>query len=598
MMRQVPDNHYIWKYSDPTRTYYVQGLGEDRHGDNPLELLLRPQTNKILHQFIDWYEKQLMITYELRKTIPPIFAQVILDSLEPPTDTQTSSIAIESSSSGPTTWGNSRARNHAEELKQWQETPTQDNIKDHAQYNTSAQNEDSPYDRTPASTFLRFYSNEPAYLNPNASPLNATTDTGSSTHTSKRPTRDAREEREDEQEFHRIPIAGEDSEDYQREYWETDSNDSHDHDPNSQEESKDNEETSVFTTNMYRIVSLPTTPLPIVEPLPYSYEHELTGVPMTASMTPFNTTAFTSDDIAYLIGDVDGIVQSHQLTPIPTHVNSFHELNEVNDKVHFTQNMHGMMRGEHKRKLTKSAKQMDRSTNDFNLLLFSSLSVHEVTREVPLQDRTSRAKKQSASKYRRLNTSPITVPGTPDSDTTLTQRHPKRFPSPNYAHRDTNYRQPSLTDRLSLDDIMKDWPTESFCPIRPKKRIMTESQFDFSNERFPHELYRVGGANMVREYTQRREQRTKPNSDDDKSTDSERSLKIFEKAYACFKPEPGESNAESAERHRLIEERVFELKQERKRKVNPKNSTRIQHQFETSPLLRNTISKIEYRYVT
>jgi hypothetical protein len=25
-MRQIPDNHYIWKYSDPTRTYYVQDL--------------------------------------------------------------------------------------------------------------------------------------------------------------------------------------------------------------------------------------------------------------------------------------------------------------------------------------------------------------------------------------------------------------------------------------------------------------------------------------------------------------------------------------------------------------------------------------------
>jgi hypothetical protein len=30
----------------------------------------------------------------------------------------------------------------------------------------------------------------------------------------------------------------------------------------------------------------PTTPLPIIEPLPYSDKSELTGVPMTASMTP------------------------------------------------------------------------------------------------------------------------------------------------------------------------------------------------------------------------------------------------------------------------------------------------------------------------
>jgi hypothetical protein len=30
----------------------------------------------------------------------------------------------------------------------------------------------------------------------------------------------------------------------------------------------------------------PSTPLPIIEPLPYSPDSELTGVPMTASMTP------------------------------------------------------------------------------------------------------------------------------------------------------------------------------------------------------------------------------------------------------------------------------------------------------------------------
>ncbi len=64
------------------------GLDEDRHGDNPLELLLRPQTNKILRQFIDWYENQLLVTYELRQTIPPIFTQVIIGSPEQSTDAQ------------------------------------------------------------------------------------------------------------------------------------------------------------------------------------------------------------------------------------------------------------------------------------------------------------------------------------------------------------------------------------------------------------------------------------------------------------------------------------------------------------------------------
>ena len=85
-MRQVPDNHYVWKYSNPTRTYYVQGLDENRNGDNPLELLLRPQNDTILHQFIDWYENQLMVAYELRQTISPLSPQVLLDSPEPSTD--------------------------------------------------------------------------------------------------------------------------------------------------------------------------------------------------------------------------------------------------------------------------------------------------------------------------------------------------------------------------------------------------------------------------------------------------------------------------------------------------------------------------------
>jgi hypothetical protein len=105
---------------------------------------------------------------------------------------------------------------------------------------------------------------------------------------------------------------------------------------------------------------------------------------------------------------------------------------------------------------------------------------------------------------------------------------------------------------------------------------MTEHQFDFSPEGFPNELYRVGGANMVREYNQRKEQTSAHQSDDENSDDSRNSLKIYEQAYACFRPEPGESNAESAERHRLIEQRVTELKQTRRRKI--KNPPSPKHQ--------------------
>ncbi len=52
-MRQIPDNHYVWKYRNPTRTYYVMGLDADQHGENPFDLLLRPTTSQSLHQFID-----------------------------------------------------------------------------------------------------------------------------------------------------------------------------------------------------------------------------------------------------------------------------------------------------------------------------------------------------------------------------------------------------------------------------------------------------------------------------------------------------------------------------------------------------------------
>ncbi len=244
--------------------------------------------------------------------------------------------------------------------------------------------------------------------------------------------------------------------------------------------------------------------------------------------------------------------------------------------------MHGMIKGEHKRKLTKAEKQLDRSAQYFNLLLFSSSdSVLDDTRQVPLQV-TPTAATTSATKYRGISTSPITVPGTPDNSHPTEPKRQKRFPHPNYDHRNTNYKQPPLTDRLSLDDIFDGCPKESLSPIPPKGRIMTEYRFDFSPEGFPHELYRVRGANMVREYNQRKGQTSAHQSDDENSDDSTNSLTIYEQAYACFRPEPGESNAESAERHRLIEERVTELKQARRRKIKPAPSTKHQQQLETT----------------
>jgi hypothetical protein len=72
---------------------------------------------------------------------------------------------------------------------------------------------------------------------------------------------------------------------------------------------------------------------------------------------------------------------------------------------------------------------------------------------------------------------------------------------------------------------------------------------------------------MVKEYESKKEEES---INDNQSEDSESSIKIYEKAYASFKPECGESNAESAERHRLIEQRVKELKRLRWRQKEEK----------------------------
>jgi hypothetical protein len=323
-------------------------------------------------------------------------------------------------------------------LRQWQETLTRETLAKKEQSkvpfledaNNSEHNENTQYERPATSTFLRFYLTEPAYLNPNTPQVTSGNATERSTDHGKRPTNDAREEREDEQEFSRIPIAGEDSEDYQGDCWDTESDDNKAHagddhnkfttnvtriitQPNStcEQSSLDDSDDDVWWSDLAKfndednsensedhgLPSLTNNPLPIVEPLPYSYAHALTGVPMTASMTPFNSAAMKADDIAFLIGHVDGIVQTHQLTPIPTHANQFNALHEINDKVNFTQNMHGMVKGEHKRKLTKEEKQLDQSAQDFNLLLFSSIPsdpVHDETRKVPLQVITPTAEKK------------------------------------------------------------------------------------------------------------------------------------------------------------------------------------------------------------
>ncbi len=79
--------------------------------------------------------------------------------------------------------------------------------------------------------------------------------------------------------------------------------------------------------------------------------------------------------------------------------------------------------------------------------------------------------------------------------------------------------------------------------------------------------------------------------------ESPRSLRIYEKAAACYRPEIGESNAESAKRHRLIEERVMKLKTERLRQEGNSNEPppRLPTLFPTSRTTNSLINIRQHR---
>jgi hypothetical protein len=226
----------------------------------------------------------------------------------------------------------------------------------------------------------------------------------------------AREERDDEVEFARIPIAGEDSGDYNTDF-DTDSDGDGTHNVFTQNMNKIklNEDSNTTRTNDNDHHTI----LPIVEPLStYTYSQALTGIFTTADdISPSIEKVLTADDIAFLIGHANGVVQTHELSPITTHKNIYEDLQEVYDKITFTQNMPGMSKGEHKRKLSKEEKMMDKKTNKSRLQLFSYLteqSIPSVHHEDHKRE-SLRTRNRAQRKYQRLNTSPITIPGTPDN---------------------------------------------------------------------------------------------------------------------------------------------------------------------------------------
>jgi hypothetical protein len=84
--------------------------------------------------------------------------------------------------------------------------------------------------------------------------------------------------------------------------------------------------------------------------------------------------------------------------------------------------------------------------------------------------------------------------------------------------------------------------------------------FDFTDEGYPLALFQFGGEQMKNDYeTNKRARIHSPTS----STDSKASLEIYYKALRTYPPEIDESNAESAERTKLIDIKINQLKQNR-----------------------------------
>ncbi len=86
--------------------------------------------------------------------------------------------------------------------------------------------------------------------------------------------------------------------------------------------------------------------LPIVEPIQPHTElsPRMFLTPSPPTDLDFSIDSMRSDDLAFLIGHQDGLVQAHVFKSIPQHHNAFTTLPEVDDKTLFTQNMQTMER--------------------------------------------------------------------------------------------------------------------------------------------------------------------------------------------------------------------------------------------------------------
>ncbi len=186
----LPNNHEVWEYVNPTKAFFTKDKSNT---------YLDKET---LTHFIDWYDYQVYMLAELKEnqynqgeTNVFKLGQILTEESDflgkskvQPTPSEESLDSRESSTAAPTpTWGRSKEENHEQRLQQWIDTPIRPTT------NTTRLTQQDDYTKIKSDT-----SENPTFtLNPDK--VN-------------------REAREDEIEFTRIPIAGEDSEDYDVDY--------------------------------------------------------------------------------------------------------------------------------------------------------------------------------------------------------------------------------------------------------------------------------------------------------------------------------------------------------------------------------------------
>jgi hypothetical protein len=169
-MASLPDNHPVWQYSNPAEAHcFMMGM--------------IPTHIEKLNEFISWYDKQIEIIYEIKQkyTTHP----TIENAGEAPGDWGSSSVE-------PTTWDRPVKIDHEADLRLWNHVPkgfnedkppvnpVPDNKNQENEHDSDGENEE--------------YKEDPFYYDPELTNLHSDSK------------KLAREDRDDEQEFNRIPI--------------------------------------------------------------------------------------------------------------------------------------------------------------------------------------------------------------------------------------------------------------------------------------------------------------------------------------------------------------------------------------------------------